>query len=97
MKRYKRVYQFRPCPGGGSVKGELERAIYDAIVENFKRARMIKGNPIEVYANKVGIGPKTLERRLNGAKAWVEPELEEINRDLRDPKVQELCKKRFDW
>jgi hypothetical protein len=79
------------------MKGELERAIYDGIVEDYKKARMIKGNPIEVYANKIGMGPKTLERRLNGMKPWVEPELELINRDLKDATVQELCKKRFDW
>lgn len=75
---------------------ELEEVIYSEVVTKWIEARLVKGNPIEWYAeNRVALGYKTFLRRLADGD-WVMRELERINRDLRSEKVSRAILKKFE-
>lgn len=80
-----------------SMGGELEEAIRSAMIDEYNKAGMLTGSPLEWYGNRIGIGWRTLERRLTGEKQWTHEELIRINRDLKNARVQQLLKQRFDF
>lgn len=76
--------------------GDLEEVIYEKILDAYKRARVIKGNPIEWYAQcRLPLGTKTLLRRI-AYGGWFIDELKAINKDLNDPVLSDTIKKQFD-
>lgn len=77
------------------MKTDLEQEIYDAIVDEWKRGRNVKGNPLEWYAEqRVYIGFKTFLRRL-ATSDWTMDELERINRDLNRESISKIIIRRF--
>lgn len=79
------------------MDGKLEQALKKAIIEWFTERGDLDGNPFDVYARHIGIGERTFKRRLKGQEPWIDWELVRINADLRNEKLQNLLKTRYDW